>query len=70
MLAWCSVLCRDTTILSRFLYCAVQTKYLLQGVSLDPLYEVLAWSFSCMARGVWPSTDEKGQAWTQAPRAR
>lgn len=61
VLTWGSVIRQLLTLDSRMLFAAVTYAHVVPGKTVDVLYDVLAWSFNCMAEGRFPSHDHTGR---------
>ena len=61
ILQFCSVMCAKVqTWLSRFLMVAVILQHVVPGVTMEPLYDAIAWSFKVLASGFMPDCDHLG----------
>ena len=59
---FCSVMCSQVqTWMSRFLMMAITLDSVVQGATLEPLYDAIAWSFEVLASGFMPHRDHLGQ---------
>ena len=47
--------------MSRFLMMAITLDSVVQGATLEPLYDAIAWSFEVLASGFMPHRDHLGQ---------
>ena len=56
MVTWCSVLCRLGELASRFLFCGAPTENLLEGVSMEVIFNVSQWA-SEMPRAIAIAND-------------
>ena len=58
----CSVMCSQVQVwMSRFLMMAITLDSVVQGATLEPLYDAIAWSFEVLASGFMPHRDHLGQ---------
>ena len=56
------------TLDSRILFSVARISEMVRP---EVVLDVLAWSFNCLANGVWPTTDHTGAAWpAKSDRAR
>eukprot|EP00969_Alexandrium_andersonii_P305053 13484267-Alexandrium_andersonii.AAC.1 len=61
VLSWNSLQCRSASTISRIVICGVPTETMIGAATTHEIYEVIAWSFSCMLTGAYPACDHKGQ---------
>lgn len=63
IICWNSILGDRSSWQNRFLICAIPKRFRLKGVTLAPIWRVVAWSLQVMTSGCWPQTDWQGRPW-------
>eukprot|EP00969_Alexandrium_andersonii_P103494 4566678-Alexandrium_andersonii.AAC.1 len=60
-LQFCSSMSRLPSWFSRWLLAAIPMQLLIDHISLEPVYQVLAWSFRALASGFMPCADHTNE---------
>lgn len=61
VLQCCGCTTKLPSAFSRLLVMCIPSSVIIKGVTLEPLLQVLRWSFECMAAGKYPSQDHNGE---------
>jgi hypothetical protein len=65
VLTWGPVATKHATVDSRLVFSMLRVADIVKDgdVTMQEIYKVLAWSFRCLARGLWPASDHSGRPW-------
>ena len=62
VLTWGSVAVEGPTLDTRLIFCMLKESEAVKPASLHKVFEVLTWSLTALAAGIFPAEDETGQA--------
>ena len=65
VMTWGSVATGLTTLDSRLVFTGIYVKQLVEDVTLNEIHRVFAWSFRCLANGVYPTHDHRGTPFSE-----